>query len=68
MFDLEMMPTMPYEFKDNVWVSVTIERDLTLTQHERFIYTFFDYLSDLGGLSGILLILFAYLSSIWSYN
>ena len=50
LFDLELMPSLPYEFTDNVWINITIERDLSLTQHERNVYTFFDFLSDLGGL------------------
>ena len=68
LFDLELMPSLPYEGTDNFWINITIERDLSLTQHERAVYTLFDFLSDIGGLSGILLILFAYISSIWSYN
>ena len=42
---------MPYEYKDNVWVSVTVEVDLDLTFVERKVYTLFASLSDIGGLS-----------------
>ena len=59
---------MPYEFKDSAWVSVTIERDLNLTEHARYIYTFFDFLSDIGGLSGVLVTILAFVSAIWNYD
>ena len=62
------MPLMPYEFRDSAWVSVTIERDLSLTEHARYIYTFFDFLSDIGGLSGVLVTILAFVSAIWNYD
>ena len=54
LFKLEQITTYPYEKKDNVWISVTVERNLAMTEFERTIYTGFDFLSDVGGLSGIL--------------
>ena len=62
------MPAMPYETIDNIWVMLTIERDLDLMHHERFVYTFFDLLSDIGGLSGILTMILASVSSMWNFN
>ena len=44
----------PYEKKDNIWVSVTVERDLGRTDYDRTFYTGFDLLSDVGGLYGVL--------------
>ena len=59
---------MPYEWKDNVWVSVTVEIDLDLTVIERKVYTLFASLSDIGGLSQILAIFASIILSIWNYN
>ena len=54
---------MPYEKFDNTWVSVTIEMDLSLITYERNVFTLFDMLSDIGGLSGILMTLFGVLTA-----
>ena len=51
LFTLERIEILPYEWKDNVWVSVTFEVDFNLTFIERKIYTLFALLSDIGGLS-----------------
>ena len=40
---------------------------LNLSQVERNVYTMFDMLSDIGGLSGILVSTFALMASIWNY-
>ena len=58
---------MPYELPDNVWISVTIERDRDLIERERYIYTLFDFLSDIGGLAGILVPLFAIITDLWNF-
>ena len=52
--DVEQGSTYSYEKKDNVWTSVTLERNLTKTEYSRAIYTAFDLMSDIGGLSGII--------------
>ena len=44
------MTALPYEKDDNVWISLTVERDLSLRVLSRNIYTGFDFLSDIGGL------------------
>ena len=59
---------LPYEWKDNVWVSVTVEMDFNLKVIDRKIYTLFELLSDIGGLSQILAIIGAITVSIWNYN
>ena len=59
---------LPYEKPDNVWISVTIEMDLSLIAYERTLYTFFELLSDVGGLSGILVTIFTVIVSIWNFN
>ena len=42
--------------------------DLNLLQYERQIYTVFDLLSDVGGLTGILSLLFSVITSIWNFQ
>ena len=59
---------MPYEKPDNTWISITIEMDLNLTNYERTLYTLFDLLSDIGGLSGILFTLLAFFVRSWNFN
>ena len=46
---------MPYEESDDTWIMVTVEMDPNLMMYERSVYTFFDLLSDIGGLNGILM-------------
>ena len=68
LFTFEQIGVKPYEKKDNVWISVTIERSLTMNIIERTVYTSFDFLSDVGGLSGILISgLFIFVRA-WNYN
>ena len=68
LFTLNRAELLPYEWKDNSWVSVTVEIDFNLTVIERKIYTMFELLSDIGGLSQILAIIGAISVSIWNYN
>ena len=59
---------MPYERVDSTWISVTVEMDLSLVTYERTIFTLFDMLSDIGGLSGILMTTFGVFTAMWNYN
>ena len=68
LFTINRKAIWPYEKKDNVWVSVTIEVDLNLTVIERKIYTLFDLLSEIGGLSQILAIIVTAIVACWNYN
>ena len=52
---MNRMDSLPYEEDDDTWIMVTVEMDPNLMKYERTIYTFFDLLSDLGGLNGILM-------------
>jgi len=45
-----------------------VERSLSITELQRTIYTGFDFLSDVGGLSGILMSFLAITVGIWNYN
>ena len=68
LFKLTRKEVLPYEKFDNTWISVTIEMDLNLMTYERTLYTMFDLLSDVGGLSGILVTIFSVLITCWNYN
>lgn len=68
LFKLEPLSLFPYEKKDSVWVSVTIERNLGISVLSRTIYTGFDFVSDVGGLSGFLLGFLAMIVGAWNYN
>ena len=68
LFKFEQMGAWPYEKDDNVWVSVNIERDLNMNAFERTVYTSFDFLSDVGGLAGILISGLWVFVNAWNYN
>jgi len=62
------MPSLPYENEDDVWIGVTIERDLDLKLMNRTIYTGFDFLSDIGGLQGMIYSFLGVFVLIWNTN
>ena len=62
------MNYLPYERKDRVWLSITIEMDLDVLELERTTYTYFDLLSDVGGLSSICRTFFAMILGFWNYK
>lgn len=68
LFRLEKQEVLPYERLDNTWVSVTIERDLNMMHYERKVFTIFDMLSDIGGLTGIIATMFGIICAAWNYN
>ena len=68
LFKLMRKHVMPYEKPDETWVSVTIERSLDLQSYERSLYTVLDFLSDIGGFHGMLVLVAATLASAWTFN
>ena len=62
------MSTLPYEQFDNTWIALTIEMDLDLIDVSRTRYTFFQLLSDIGGLYGLLVSIFAFFMGAWNFN
>ena len=62
------MPSRPYEIDDNIQMQISIERNLDLTVIARNIYNVFDYISDIGGMLGILVSSAALFLHIWTYN
>ena len=55
LFSMQRQYSRPYEESDNTWIMVTVEMDTNLTVYDRSVYTYFDLLSDIGGLNGILM-------------
>ena len=55
LFSMNRRDSFTYEEGDDTWIMVTVEMDPNLMMYERSVYTFFDLLSDLGGLNGILM-------------
>ena len=67
LFRVKEKSIIPNEYDDNIWASITVEMDLDVTQIERNVYTFFEMLSDAGGLIGIITAFFAFISSCWNF-
>ena len=67
-FKFEQEPKRPYEKDYDVKVDLTIEMNLDQKVLARAGYTFLDYLSDIGGMQGLLISGVAYLVSAWNYN
>ena len=57
MFKPERDFPRPYQYDDNVHLSFSYEMDLNSYTIQRQVYTSFDFLSDVGGLRDILLLL-----------
>lgn len=68
LFTIDRLQSFAYEYSDSVHVAVYFEMNLSLTHYERTVYTVLDLLSDIGGLSGMLLSLFSALMGLWNKN
>ena len=68
LFKLNKAEAFSYEKSDGAWVSITIEMDLSKITYERTVMTLFDTLSEVGGLSGILVAFFALFMKAWNIN
>ena len=68
MFSIELSATMPYEINNNFWKAIQIVMSPNFTSKERVTYSTFDFLSDIGGLSGMLYSIFAVFMQLWNYN
>ena len=53
-FTTEEQSVRPYEFKDNVHLSISYEMELNKQSIDRTVYTLLDWLGDVGGLQGII--------------
>ena len=68
LFNLSQLALLPYEWPDDIWTSVTIEMDQNRVDYDRARYTFFDLLSDVGGLSGMFVSIFSVFMGAWNFN
>ena len=68
LFEVRRMTSLPYKFDDNVWLSITVEMDFDITTYEREVYTSLELLSDIGGLSGMLMTVFGFLIMTWNFQ
>ena len=68
MFSVSKKDVMPYENPNNIHINVTFEMSFSLVKYFRTVYTYFDLLSDVGGLTGMFFSIFAIIVSFWTYN
>ena len=68
MFHLEQLPTKSYEKDYHVQLDITIEMNLNQLVIARDGYTALDFISDIGGMQGMLIAGAAFLLSIWNYK
>ena len=67
-FKFEQKPMKPYEKDEIVQMDITIEMNLNQLVIARDIYTFLDFLSDIGGIQGMLISGVALFMAFWNYN
>ena len=67
-FKVEEMTKMPYEKDDFTRQDVTIEMNLDLRVISRDGYTLLDWVSDVGGVQGMLISASAFVLSILNFN
>ena len=67
-FSFDQKQSRPYEFPDRVHLQITFEFDRTLYRIDRDVYSFLDWLGDMGGLSESLLFIFAGVIALGSYR
>ena len=62
------MPTRSQEREYDVMMEISVQRNLDMTMVAREGYTVLDYLSDIGGMQGILVGTFTFILKLWNYN
>lgn len=68
MFRLESLPTKSYEKDNDVQLDITVEMNLNQLVIARDGYTSLDFISDIGGMQGMLISGAAMLLAIWNYH
>ena len=59
---------MSHEWRDNIWVTLSIEMNLSLHKYERRVSTLSDLMSDVGGFFGLLLMFGGISAKLWNFN
>ena len=67
LFTVKNHETLPYEYSNNNHITVRMEMNSDLIRIERSVYTVFDLLSDIGGITSILLSVFIVIDHLWSF-
>jgi len=65
---MEQLVPYTFELDEVTMMSVSFERNLNLTVVARDGYTILDWISDIGGIQGILISAVAIIVSFWNYN
>ena len=68
LFDWTPLNSIAYDFDDNVQAAISIEVDPNLNSYDRHVYTYIDLLSDVGGIQGIIVYMFAILIAALNTN
>ena len=63
-----MQPLKPYEKDYDVQMDITVEMNLNQVVIARDGYTYLDFLSDIGGMQGLLISVLALFMGIWNHN
>ena len=67
-FRLESLPTKSYEKDNDVQLDITVEMNLNQLVIAREGYTMLDFLSDTGGMQGLLISGATLVIGIWNYH
>ncbi len=67
-FKLESQPLLSYEKDYDTQVDITVEMNLDQVVIARAGYTVLDWISDIGGMQGMLISFIAWLIAIWNHN
>ena len=67
-FKVQQEYSRPYEFNDNVHISISFELNLDLTHIDRQAYHVLDLLGDVGGLGEALMYIFTFMLAFINYG
>ena len=66
-FNIRSLKVLPYEFPDDIHMSISYEFDLDFYKIDRSTYNSFDWFSDVGGLHDGLVIIFGLIYSLFHF-
>ena len=66
-FNIRAFEKRPYEFPDDIHLTITYEFDLDLYRIDRETYNTLDWLGDLGGLKEALMIILGFIYSLFHF-